>query len=174
MKPEIVLALASTAIALTALVVSVYQVRRARIAHELSNLPMLRVSLGTEEGGLLSFSFHNEGNGACFIENVALTVDGKPVELHMLLTKLFGEGSQFVSTRLAHQFPKVVQAQQREEIFRLAETGENPRTDVQLMHEFATRVGIRIESRALSVDDERNVIDIARFANPSEQGFRAK
>ena len=174
MKPELIVATCATFIALLAFCVSIFQLHQYREQIRISRMPLITVRLGTETGGYLSFGIENEGNGAAFIEEIELTVDEKPVELHMLLTKLFGEGKQFISQSFAGQLPTIIRANSTKEIFRIGQTGEGAITDVQLMHEFAKRVGIRIRSRPLKVSDERNLIDLRRLAEPSNEGFRAK
>ena len=174
MKAEVIVAISSSFIALIALFVSIYEIRRSRTESKLSRLPLLKVSLGTVEGGFVAFGIHNEGNGSAFIEDAKITVDDEPVEMHMLFTRVFGEGKRFTSKRLVHQFPKVIRANSYEEIFRVAEIGEGARSDVQVMHEFATRVGIHITSRPLRLSDDRSDIKLTRLAHRSSEGFGAE
>ncbi len=174
MKAEVIVAISSSIIAFIAFVVSIYEIRRSRIESKLSRLPLLKISLSTEEEGFVAFGIHNEGNGSAFIQDVRITVDDEPVEIHMLLTKVFGEGKQFESRKLAMQFPTVIRANSYVDIFKLAEIGNNASTNVQLMHEFATRVGIYITSRPLLPSDECSDINLTRLADKSNEGFKAK
>ena len=170
MKPEVYIALGSLVVAVIALFVSIFEIRRSRRESKLSRLPLLRVNLGTEEDGFVSFSVENEGDGAAFIEKFEILVNDEPVELLMIFTKIFGEGKEFVSDRLLHNLPKIVQANSKIEIFRIADSGPNAKTNVQLMHEIALKMGVNIKCRELRVDDERSEITIPKFAVASSKG----
>ncbi len=170
----VTISIISVVIALIALTISILETRRAREDNKVSRLPMLKVFLGTEEGGFISFGIENEGNGAGFIEEFELLVNGKVTEFHMLFTNVFGEGREFISKRLLHAPPKIIQANTKEELFRIADAGSNPLTDTQLMHVFATKVGVNLKSRPLKSTDERNSIMLPTIAVKSDRGFGTK
>ena len=125
----------------------------------LNHMPHIRIWLGTEEGGFVSFGVSNDGLGAAKVEEFTLTVDGEKVEFNMLFTALFGVGKNFVSKKLAPP-PAEIGIQSSVEIFRISCEGLS---DHQLMHEFATRVGVKIKARAISLKDKRTEINLERI-----------
>ena len=159
MTTETTIALVSVIIAGVALILSFVSQILAWIDRRLNRSPHLRIWLGAETGGMVSFGIANDGGGAAKIERFEFTVDGEVTDFQTLFTAVFGAGKTFTSHRLAPP-PVEIGAESSVEMFRISMDGM---AEHQLMHEFARRVGVNISARPIGIRDKRTDISLERI-----------